>query len=142
MKRGRKRKYCKECHCDISSTIGGHFDSNGLCNSCEQKSIRKYIDAGKKYKKTHSGTESEEGRLWKFNYEKGAYTRPKALNMKALNISKSMKGVEPKRYNWKKMHCATKELNVYERLEIIEKQCKCIQKLRKEVADLRKQVYG
>ena len=35
-----------------------------------------------------------------------------------------------------------KQLNVYERLELLEKQGKCIPKLRKEVADLRKQVYG
>ena len=95
MKRGRKRKYCAECHNE------GKFDSNGLCRNCaKMKEIT-----------THDH---------QAEYDKWAKEQPA----------------------YKVKHCATKQLNVYERLELLEKQGKCIQKLRKEVTDLRKQVYG
>ncbi|MBF85678.1 MAG: hypothetical protein CL489_14580 [Acidobacteria bacterium] len=56
-------------------------------------------------------------------------------------IKKAIKKA-PIKKDKKKMHCATKEMTIYERLDLLEKMLRCIPKLRKEVADLRKQVYG
>ena len=93
---------------------------------------RKYcIECGKELQQPHNDSE---GYMFKHGYCSSSCMPSK----KAIKKAPIKKDKPP----YKKMHCATKEMTVYERLDLLEKMLRCIPKLRKEVADLRKQVYG
>ena len=136
MKRGRPRKYCIECHRSAFYPL----DTEGYCRSCRRK-----LGLNKKSPESYASTipkgiqpkdmspEDMYKKEWKRNKLSKYDDNPIVPEtVKDMKLPKSIK----------KMHCATKEMTVYERLDLLEKMLRCIPKLRKEVADLRKQVYG
>lgn len=152
MKRGRPRKYCIECHRSAFYPL----DTEGYCRSCRRKGLNQ------KWVAIYKNKPKKELRnaMYASTIPKGI--QPKDMSpedmykkeWKSSKLSKILKKYDdnpivpetvkdmklPK--SIKKMHCATKEMTVYERLDLLEKMLRCIPKLRKEVADLRKQVYG
>ena len=137
MKRGRPRKYCIECHRSAFYPL----DTEGYCRSCRRK-----LGLNQKWVASYKNKPKKELRSALY-----ASTIPKTEEwdnervLKARSAPDFMKiynKIAPIKKDKKKMHCATKEMTVYERLDLLEKMLQCIPKLRKEVADLRKQVYG
>ena len=116
-KRGRPRKYCIECG---SPHYRYDMFKHGYCNSIDCKPT------------------TADGVLPNVNL---ADIYLNKIKPDGTPIKKAIKKA-PIKKDKKKMHCATKEMTVYERLDLLEKMLRCIPKLRKEVADLRKQVYG